>query len=173
MPCPPRNRTRNLRLRSRRSADGRAVYLLDTNIVLHSTRTADAVSTAVDSQYQIWSSRFRPANCEVTVGELWAFAQSSLWGRRRKELLDAMIAGLVVIPISDTRIHRRWAEMYSFAKANGLAIRQEHNDVWIAATASVANLKLLTTDKSAFQPLRGTQWVDVEVLDALTGKKLQ
>ena len=60
-------------------------YLLDTNIVLHATRENSPISTAIDTQFQLRSSPFRPTICEVTVAELWAFAQS--WGEKRKELL--------------------------------------------------------------------------------------
>jgi predicted nucleic acid-binding protein len=50
-----------------------------------------------------------------------------------------------------------------------MAIQHDHNDVWIAATAHVACLKLLSTDNAAFLPLRGTKWVDVAVLNPKTG----
>ncbi len=142
-------------------------YLLDTNIVLHATREKSPVSLAVDAQFQLRSSPFRPAICEVTVAELWAFAQS--WGQRRKELLTRTIGDLLVLPIHDARIHLRWAELYSFARANGMAIQHDHNDVWIAATAHIAGLKLLSTDGDAFLPLRGTPWVDVVVLNPMNG----
>ncbi len=142
-------------------------YLLDTNIVLHATREKSPVSLAVDAQFQLRSSPFRPTICEVTVAELWAFAES--WGEKRKEALKKIIGDLLILPISDSRIHTRWAELYSFARSKGLAIQHDHNDVWIAAVAHVAGLKLLSTDGSAFLPLRGTPWVDVVVLDPMTG----
>jgi predicted nucleic acid-binding protein len=142
-------------------------YLLDTNIVLHATRDKSPVSLAVDAQFQLRSSPFRPTICEVTVAELWAFAQS--WGEKRRELLRRTIGDLLVVPISDPRIHWRWAELYSHARSNGMAIQHDHNDVWIAATAYVAGLKLLSCDNDAFLPLRGTAWVDVVVLDPKTG----
>lgn len=103
----------------------------------------------------------------MTVAELWAFAQS--WGQKRKELLKRTIGDLLILPIADPRIHRRWAELYSFARSNGLAIQQDHNDVWIASVAHVAGLKLISTDGAAFLPLRGTPWVDVVVIDPKTG----
>jgi predicted nucleic acid-binding protein len=142
-------------------------FLLDTNIVLHATREKSPVSLAVDAQFQLRSSPFRPTICEVTVAELWAFAQS--WGEKRKESLKRMTGDLLILPISDVRIHMRWAELYSFARSKGLAIQHDHNDVWIAAVAHVAGLKLLSTDGAAFLPLRGTHWVDVAVLDPKTG----
>lgn len=142
-------------------------YLLDTNIVLHATREKSPVSLAVDAQFQLRASSFRPTICEVTVAELWAFAQS--WGEKRREALKRTIGDLLVLPIGDSRIHARWAELYSFARSKGLAIQHDHNDVWIAATAHVAGLKLLSADNAAFLPLRGTPWVDVVVLDPKTG----
>ena len=142
-------------------------YLLDTNVVLHATRQQSPVTAAVEAQFQLASSPFRPVICEVTVAELWAFAQS--WGEKRKEILRRVIGDFVVIPISNPQIHQRWAELYSFARAGGLAIQHNHNDVWIAATAQVAGLKLLTTGMAAFLPLRGTTWLQVEVLDPKTG----
>lgn len=80
-----------------------------------------------------------------------------------------MIDELLVIPIGSDAIHRAWAELYSHAKARGLAIQHDHNDVWIAACARVTGLRLLSTDNKAFLPLRGTTWLDVVVLDPKTG----
>src|ERR1019366_62666 len=68
-------------------------YLLDTNVVLHATRENSPISTAVEAQFQLRNSPFRPTICEVTVAELWAFAQS--WGEKRKELLKRTINGSV------------------------------------------------------------------------------
>jgi predicted nucleic acid-binding protein len=146
-----------------------AAYLLDTNVVLHATRQASPFSAAVDAQFQLRQSGFRPAVCEVTVAELWAFAQSSKWGDKRRALLKQTLDQFLIIPISRPLIHQRWAELYSHARANGLAIRQDHNDIWIAATAHVAGFRLLSADGAAFFPLRGTAWVDVIVLDPKTG----
>jgi predicted nucleic acid-binding protein len=142
-------------------------YLLDTNIVLHATRANSPVSAAIDAQFQLRTSPFRPTICEVTVAELWAFAQS--WGEKRKELLRRTIDDLLVVPMGDSRIHHRWAELYTFARANGMAIQHGHNDMWIAATSHVIGLKLLSTDGTAFLPLRGTPWLEVVVLDPKTG----
>ena len=63
--------------------------LLDTNIVLHATRINSKVSAAIDAQFGLSTSWFRPAISEVSVGELLAFTLSSRWGEKRKELLRA------------------------------------------------------------------------------------
>jgi len=142
-------------------------YLLDTNVVLFATRQNSPVSAAVDRQFGLRDSPFRPAISEVTVAELLAFAES--WGERRRELLKGIIAELLVIPISQPEIHRQWAKLYSHAKAKGLAIQQDHNDVWIAATANVSGLRLISSDAAAFLSLRGTSWLEVDVIDPKTG----
>lgn len=142
-------------------------FLLDTNIILHATRENSPISAEIDKQFQLRDSPFRPTICEVTIAELWAFAQS--WGEKRKELLRRAITELLVVPIGDARIHQRWAELYSFSRLKGIAIQHDHNDVWIAAAAHIAGLKLLSMDGSAFLPLRRTAWVDVVVLDPKTG----
>lgn len=143
-------------------------YLLDTNIVLLWTRDNSPVAEALDQQFGLRASSFRPAISEVTVAELLAFAEK--WGEKRRQLLKGIIDELLVLPISRPEIHQQWAKLYSHAKASGLAI--QHNDVWIAATAKVAGLRLISSDAAAFVPLRGTGWVDVEVIDAKTGNRI-
>jgi predicted nucleic acid-binding protein len=143
------------------------VYLLDTNIVLHATRQGSPISAAVEAQFRLSQLPFRPAVCEVTLAELWAFAQS--WGANRRDLLRRVIEQLLIIRIADDAIRLRWAELYTYARKHGLPIQQDHNDVWIAATAHVAGLRLLSTDGTAFLPFRGTPWLDVVVVDPKTG----
>ena len=46
-------------------------YLLDTNVVLHATREGSKVSEAIDAQFSLRASRFKPAICEVSIGELF------------------------------------------------------------------------------------------------------
>ena len=114
---------------------GAGAYLLDTNVVLHATREISPVSNAIDAQFHLSSSRFRPAICEVSIGELLAFVRSTKWGDKRKARLDKQIERSLVIPISHPGVHERWAEMSSALQATGITIGK--NDIWIAATASV------------------------------------
>ena len=144
-------------------------YLLDTSVVLHATRQGSKVSQTIDLQFALSSSRFRPAICEVSIGELLAFTLSHTWGDRRKAVLQAQIDNSLVIPISHPGIHLCWAEMSSSLRAAGEAVGQ--NDIWIAATAKVANLTLLTTDKD-FLRVRRVLTLDVRVLHDKTGVEL-
>jgi tRNA(fMet)-specific endonuclease VapC len=144
--------------------NGSPGYLLDTSVVLHATRANSAVPGAIDAQFALGTSRFRPAICEVTVAELLAF--SSSWGEKRKALLKTQVDKTLVIPIAHPGVHQRWAEMSSALRSAGLTIGQ--NDIWIAATASVAGMTLLTTDKD-FLTVRRVAVLDVRVLDSKTG----
>jgi tRNA(fMet)-specific endonuclease VapC len=140
-------------------------YLLDTNVVLHATRQGSSVSAAIDAQFRLSASRFRPAICEVTVGELLAFASSRRWGERRRNQLEDMLASTVIIPISYPGVHRIWAELKSDMKSRGKGI--EDNDLWIAACAKELGLVVLTMDGD-FEALRELG-VSARILDARTG----
>ncbi len=144
--------------------NGSLGFLLDTSVVLHATRANSAVPGAIDAQFGLSASRFRPAICEVTVAELLAF--SSNWGERRKALLKTQIEKTLIIPIAHPGVHQRWAEMSSALRSAGLTVGQ--NDIWIAATASVAGMTLLTTDRD-FLTVQRVAALDVRVLDSKTG----
>ena len=85
---------------------------------------------------------------------------------RRKALLKIQIEKTLLIPIAHPGVHQRWAEISSALRSAGLTVGQ--NDIWIAATASVAGMTLLTTDKD-FLTVRGVAELDVRVLDSKTG----
>lgn len=142
-------------------------YLLDTNIVLYWTREDSPVAGELERQFQLTSSPFRPLICEVTLGEMLAFARGRGWGAARLSRWEDVERRLTVVPIGRRPIYEAYADLHSHAKANGLAIQHDHNDMWIAATARVVGAQLLSTDAKAFLPLRQT--LDVVVLDAHSG----
>lgn len=142
-------------------------YLLDTNIVLHWTRATSPVAAEIERQFQLTASPFKPLICEVTLGEMLAFAKGRGWGGSRLARWKDVASRLTVVPIGDHRIHETYAELHSMAKKGGLPIQHDHNDLWIAAAARVTGARLLSTDAKAFLPLRNT--LDVVVLDAPTG----
>lgn len=146
---------------------GASGYLLDTGVVLLATRPDGQASATIGAQFGLRDARTRPAICEVTIGEILAFATS--WENKRQETLKRVLEQLVVIAIAEPGIHEYWAALHSHAKANGLGIQNAHNDLWIAATAHVSGLTLLSTDAAAYKPLRGTSWLDVVLLDPRTG----
>jgi hypothetical protein len=83
-------------------------FLLDTGVVLHATRQNSPVSAALEQQFGLSTSRFRPAICEVSIGELLAFTKApDPWGERRIEILRTQIRKALVIPISHPGVHER------------------------------------------------------------------
>jgi predicted nucleic acid-binding protein len=143
-------------------------YLLDTAILLHWVR-GSKVGEAIDGQFQLKTSSFRPLICEVSLGEIEAFARGEKWGEPKRNKLKELKKELVAVDISDARVIDAYADISTLAKSNGWAIFNDKNDLWIAAATRVTGATLLSTDKTAFLPLRGGKHLDVIVLDAMTG----
>ena len=142
------------------------MYLLDTNIVLHATRQNSPVSAALDAQFQLSQLPFRPAVCEVSIGELLAFARG--WGERRRDLLRRTIDELLVIPIGREAIYLRWAELYTHARTMAC----QSNTITMMCGSLLLPMLLAfgsfpPTERRSMS-LRGTPWVDVTVVDPKT-----
>lgn len=146
-------------------------YLLDTNVLLHWLRGSKVCQT-IDGQFQLTAYGFRPLICEVTLGEIEAFAMSSKWGDDRKRKLAEVKSMLVVVDLSDDRIMKAYAEFSTLAKEQGLAIFHDKNDLWIAAATKVTGATVLTTDGQAFLALRDGKHLDAVVLDPQTGWRM-
>lgn len=142
-------------------------FLLDTGVVLHATREKSPVSAAIDQQFGLNASRFRPAICEVSVGELLAFSRA--WGERRKALLQAQIEKILVIAISHPGIHEKFGSVKSAMHETGKSAGD--NDLWIASAALVTGFTVLTVDRD-FLPLRDVCDVRVILLDSRTGQRI-
>lgn len=140
-------------------------YLLDTGIVLLATRASNASKT-IDSQFGLTASNFRPAICEVSVGELLAFANANHWGDKRKTALMERLKASLILPIAHPGVHQRWADMQSTLQRAGITVGQ--NDLWIAAAASMTGLTVLSTDKD-FKRLVEHGLVQAVVVDPKTG----
>lgn len=97
---------------------GAVPYLFDTNIVLITTRQGNPAAALIDQAFELRTSSFRPAVCEVTVAEMLAFAQA--WGAQRRRALDEVIEELIVLPITPRAVHVEWARLRSHAKDHGL-----------------------------------------------------
>lgn len=143
-------------------------YLLDTNVLLYWLRGGGICST-IDGQFGLTSSAFRPLVCEVTLGEIEAFAMSSKWSETRRQKLSEVRKKLVVIDLTNEKIYRAYAEYSTLAKDHGFAIFHDKNDLWIAAAAKVSGATVLTTDVRGFKPLRDGKHLDAVVLDSKTG----
>jgi len=145
-------------------------YLFDTGILLHWVR-GSKVATVVDGQFQLRAASFRPLICEVSLGEMEAFARTEKWGDQKRNKLKELKKELISVDISDSRVIEAYADLSSLSKSNGWAIFHGKNDLWVGAATRVTGATLLTADKD-FLPLRDGKHLDVILLDAMTGWRL-
>ena len=89
-------------------------YLLDTNIIIHSTRN-DSTALRIENQYNLFSSSHRLVVSVVTVGELYSFALQRNWGIRRMEALGNLLSLLLIVDINSPEIIRMYAEIDSYS----------------------------------------------------------
>jgi len=132
-----------------------AKYFLDTGILLGYIRAAD-YAKYVEQKYRL----MEPANISiisiVSVGEIYSLAFQFQWGEQKKKKLEEILNEFHHADISIKQIVEKYAEIdaYSQGKLAGKKLpkgmtsrNMGKNDLWIAASASVANAALLTTDK--------------------------
>jgi tRNA(fMet)-specific endonuclease VapC len=126
------------------------IFLLDTNILVHILRDKRAY---FEQTFQINKPEHRLILSAVTIGELRAFALRNRWGERKKQQMEELIDEFFVVEIHNDAIHNRYAEIDTFSqgKLDGRPLSMSarnmgKNDLWIAATASVFNATLLSTD---------------------------
>jgi len=127
-------------------------YLLDTNILLIYIRD-NATRQWVDQTYSPLGESHIPVISVVTVGEIRSIALRNNWGRKKQQQLEDLLNQLVVANINAEDVIERYAEIDAFSQGKlkgkllGTSARNMgKNDLWIAATASVTNAWLLTTD---------------------------
>ena len=114
-------------------------YLLDTNILLKMIRG----DQNFDHRYYI---------SIVTKAELLSLSVQFNWGEFKKQKLIQNLAQINIINITD-EIVQSYVEIDTFSQKKhpalvyqGTARNMGKNDIWIAATAHILNLKLVTTD---------------------------
>ena len=122
---------------------GPGPYLLDTNVLVHYVRR-DALWERGRAAYDLLLVEPTPIISVVTEGELRSLALQFRWGPRA---LDRMEYALSFFPrkgVDSPRV----IEAYARIDADMVAVgrRLGKNDLWIAATASVYEVRLLTTD---------------------------
>lgn len=127
-------------------------YLLDTNIVLNLIR-ASPLSRQLRTDYQLFQSPQRLFISVVVEGELSSLALQNQWGNIKQNELNSYLSSLITVDIRVKSIINRYAEIDAFSQGKlvgrplkNSARNMGKNDLWIAATASVLNIPLMTTD---------------------------
>ncbi len=135
-------------------------YLLDTNIIILYLREG-ILADFVDDKFNPLGSENEAILSVVSKGELKSLAKKNDWGNKRLEKLEILCGELVITNINSEDIIERYAEIDAFSqgrlkgKTSTFSARNMgKNDLWIAATASIVNATLLTTDHD-FEHLDG------------------
>lgn len=144
-------------------------YLLDTNIILIYSRDS-GLFNAIELKYKLFNNNNKLAVSVVTLGELDALIKKSGIGLRRQQKIEKMLSEAIMIDINDTSIIQCYGDIDTFSqgklntkKSKFSARNMGKNDIWIAATASVYDLTLVTTDKD-FSHLAG-EYINLEYID--------
>jgi tRNA(fMet)-specific endonuclease VapC len=135
-------------------------YVLDTNIIILYLREG-VLADFVDSTFKPLDKENEAILCVVSKGELKSLAKKNDWGNKRLKKLESLCEEMLITDINSDDVIERYAEIDAFSqgrlkdKPSSFSARNMgKNDLWIAATASVINATLLTTDRD-FEHLEG------------------
>lgn len=135
---------------------------IDTNILLHLLRESYLVPTIQEKFVELGVEDTIILSI-VSVAEIESIAYQRNYGQKKKERLKELLKRFLVIPIESLDLIDRYAEIdaYSQGKLEGKSLprgmssrNMGKNDIWVAATASVTNSALFTTDQD-FEHLDG------------------
>ena len=89
----------------------------------------------------------------MSLGELYALALRNNWGEKRLQQIELIKQNFTIIDINIDPIIHRYADIDAFSQgkhpnkaSSGSSRTMGKNDLWIAATASIYDLILLTSD---------------------------
>lgn len=120
------------------------LMLLDTSVLIHLARN-DATGEAVEEQHALSDRRERLLLSSIVEGEVLGFALWRGWGPARMSRLGGMFDQLTRVDAGHPGIVSAYAQLFAIGRRLGAPCGQ--NDLWIAATAKVANAVLLTCDR--------------------------
>jgi predicted nucleic acid-binding protein len=144
-------------------------YFFDTNAILIYLR--DHVQKDwLDKNYDPLGDDNTAMISVVVLGELESLYLRNNWGRRRIESLRIFLRKFLITDINSRDIIRRYGEIDAFSQGKlkekrlGDSSRNMgKNDLWIAATASVTNSRLISSDKD-FNHLNG-EYLDLLLIE--------
>mgnify|MGYP000651409783 CR=1 FL=1 len=144
-------------------------YLLATNRIISYSRES-RIAKKIEDDYDLFDDKNSLAISVVTLGEIDAFIKKLGIGDKRKRRIEEVVSRLAKVSITTKEIIDRYGDIDAYSqgklmqrKGNFSARNMGKNDIWIAATASVYDLTLLTTDKD-FDHLKG-EYLKLEYLD--------
>lgn len=131
-----------------------ATYFLDTGILLGYIRGA-GYADYVEKHFAVSSPPNIAVISVVTAGEIQSLSLQFRWGDTKRKKLEDLLVKIPWMDINDNRLIEQYAEIDAYSQ--GKYDRKDtpkvfsprnmgKNDMWIAATATVLNAILLTTD---------------------------
>ncbi|HEX9513685.1 MAG TPA: type II toxin-antitoxin system VapC family toxin [Puia sp.] len=129
-------------------------YLLDTGILVHYARQSQLYQE-IETKEKLSEPDCMPLISVVVYGEILSFGMQNNWGAKKLQSISTLLSKLIIIDINsgDSDLLRAYAEIDAFSKGKlpgqslgTSAIIMGKNDLWIAATAKVANASLITVD---------------------------
>jgi tRNA(fMet)-specific endonuclease VapC len=138
-------------------------YVLDTSTVLNLLRGKE-LGRQIDAAFSLASALHRQTISIVTHGELKALAERNSWGQSKRQALSSALNNLVTLDIDSDALVDAYVRIEEACRSTvGGERKMGQNDMWIAATALMTGLSLITTDKD-FSHLNGrvltVHWVD-------------
>ena len=128
-------------------------YLLDTNIILIYLRDK-RTKNFIEREFAPFDVSNIPIVSVVSLGEIESIALRNNWGQKRFAALERFFEKCLITDINSEDVIRRYGEIDAYSQdklkdkpLNNSSRNMGKNDLWIAATASIVNGRLLTTDK--------------------------
>ena len=136
-------------------------YLWDTNILLHYLNNS-ATAKQIQKHYNLLSATNQQIISVVSVGEIKSLAKRRKWKKDKLNRLFNLIERFIIADINVAEIIERYAEIDTFSQGKlinksinfstrrmrkDIRTNMGKNDIWIAATASVLQIPLITMDK--------------------------
>lgn len=125
--------------------------LVDTNVVSYAFKR--------DSRHILYRSHLANnflAISFMTLAELDAWADIHNWGLRKREELAAFLSNYIVVE-SDRELCRAFGSIRQQATRQGRFI--ETSDAWIAATALLYQIPLVSHNRKHFDWIKGLQLI--------------
>ena len=142
-------------------------FVLDTGVLLNLVRGKE-LGTRIDRDFALSRSMRLHTISIVTHGELKVLAERNDWGAEKRKALAVALDNLVTLNIKSEALVEAYVQVdRACRKSSGGSRILGQNDMWIAATALLSDLTLITTDKD-FLPLQErlikVHWIDAEGL---------
>ncbi|MFK7948719.1 MAG: type II toxin-antitoxin system VapC family toxin [Saprospiraceae bacterium] len=136
-------------------------YLWDTNILLHFLNKS-AAAKQIQKRYNLLNADNQQFISVVSIGEIKSLAKRRNWKKDKLNRLFKVLETFIIADINVEEIIERYAEIDAFSQKKminksvnystrkmrkDIRTNMGKNDIWIAATASVLQITLITADK--------------------------